>query len=67
MKELIADLVWDDERHAVRPDEFGGIDSSVDGFGLGNEFERLLARGYELGHDRFCQRSLRFQMLRTRD
>jgi len=68
LKELIANLVWEDEGHHLRPDRFVHVESGVDaGYGLGDEFERLVSEGYYLGHDRFRQGSLRFQMLLARE
>lgn len=68
LKELIANLVWEDEGHDLRPDRFVPVDSGVDaGYALGDEFERLVSERYDLGHDRFRQGSLRFQMLLARE
>jgi hypothetical protein len=67
LKELIANLVWEDQGHYLCPDQFVRVDSGVDGYGLGDEIERLVSEGYDLGCDRFRQGSLRFQMLRARE
>jgi hypothetical protein len=65
MKELIADLVWGED---LRVDRFVRVDRGVDGgYGAGAAPEGLISEGRELGHDRFRQGSLRFQMLRARD
>ena len=66
MKELIANLVWDDDRNALRLDRFIDVDSGLEGYGLEEEFERLVSQRDDFGHDGFCQGSLRFEMLRTR-
>jgi hypothetical protein len=68
LKDLIANLVWEDDGHDLRPDRFVRVESSVDaGYGFGDEFERLVSERYDLGHDRFRQGSLRFQMLLARE
>ena len=65
LKELIANLVWEDQGCDLRPDRFVRVDDA--GYGLADEFDRLVSESYDLGHDRFRQGSLRFQMLRARE
>jgi hypothetical protein len=65
LKELIANLVWEDQGFDLRPDRFVRVDDA--GYGLADEFDRLVSESYDLGHDRFRQGSLRFQMLRARE
>jgi hypothetical protein len=68
LKELIANLVWEDEGHDLHPDRFVHVDSGVDaGYDLGDEIERFVSEGYDLDHYRFRQGSLRFEMLRARE
>jgi hypothetical protein len=62
LKELIANLVWEDEGHDLHLNS--GIDAAYD---MGNEFEGFVSDDYDLGHDRFRQGSLRFEMLRARE
>ena len=68
MKELIANLVWEDEGHDLHADRLVGIESGVDAdYDFGDEFERFVSEGYDVGYDRFRQGSLRFEMLRARE
>jgi hypothetical protein len=68
LKELIANLVWEDEGHDLHPDRFVDIDSGVDsGYDFGDAFERFVSEGYDLSHYRARQGSLRFEMLRARE
>ena len=62
LKELIANLVWEDEGHDLHLNS--GIDAAYD---MGNEIEGFASDDYDLGHDRFRQGSLRFEMLRARE